>query len=187
MICLGLLWMGNLPERVMEAVFAAALFTVVLLGIRQHRSIPGWLRRGGIVAGAAVFLLCSAVSMARVANRLAMPRVNTIENETTGVQSVDIAATDEEHVYVWNIYSAYNRVQQAYGLTALPERDFFSNNTILGGYHEHSPYMKKSRALWEFKIPCGRLWRMKTCFWPMIMNRSEFSDMCSSTMNRKRR
>ena len=157
MICLGLLWMGNLPERVMEAVFAAALFTAVLLGIRQHRGIPGWLRRGGIVAGAAVFLLCSAVSVARVANRLAMPRVNTIESGTTGVQSVDIAATDEEHVYVWNIYSAYNRVQQAYGLTALPERDFFSHNTILGGYHEHSPYMKKSRAAMGIQNPMRAL------------------------------
>ena len=83
--------------------------------------------------------------------------MNTIESGTTGVQSVDIAATDEKHVYVWNIYSAYNRVQQAYGLTALPERDFFSHNTILGGYHEHSPYMKKSRAAMGIQNPMRAL------------------------------
>lgn len=156
-ICLGLLWLGSLPERVMEAVFAAALFTVVPLGVRQRGGLPGWLRKGGLAAGAVVFLLCSTVSVARVADRLAMPRVNTIENGTTGVQSVDIAATDEEHVYVWNIYSAYNRVQQAYGLTALPERDFFSHNTILGGYHEQSPYMKKSRAAMGIHNPMRAL------------------------------
>ena len=156
-ICLGLLWMGNLPERVMEAVFAAALFTVVLLGIRQRSGFPGWLCKAGIAAGAAVFLLCGAVSVARVADRLAVPRVNTIENGTTGVQSVDIAATDEEHVYVWSIYSAFNRVQQAYGLTALPEKDFFSHNTLLGGYHEHSPYMETSRAAMGAENPMRAL------------------------------
>lgn len=155
-ICLGLLWMGNLPERVMEAIFAAALFTVVLPGVRQ-RSLPGWLRTGSLAAGAAVFLLCSAVSAARVADRLAMPRVNTIENGTTGVQSVDIAATDREHVYVWSIFSAFNRVQQAYGLTALPEKDFFSHNTLLGGYHEHSPYMEQSRAAMGITNPMAAL------------------------------
>lgn len=155
-ICLGLLWMGNLPERVMEAIFAAALFTVVLPGVRQ-RSLPGWLRTGSLAAGAAVFLLCSAVSAARVADRLAMPRVNTIENGTTGMQSVDIAATDREHVYVWSIFSAFNRVQQAYGLTALPEKDFFSHNTLLGGYHEHSPYMEQSRAAMGITNPMAAL------------------------------
>lgn len=157
MICLGLLWLGNLPERVMEAVFAAALFTVVLLGVRQRSGLPGWLRKGGLAAGAAVFLLCSAVSVVRVADRLAVPRVNTIENGTTGVQAVDIAATDQEHVYVWSIYSAYNRVQQAYGLTALPEKDFFSHNTLLGGYHEQSPYMEKSRAAMGAENPMRAL------------------------------
>lgn len=145
-ICLGLLWMGNLPERVMEAVFAAALFTVVLLGVKPGRTPPRWLHRLCLAGGAAVFLLCTAVSVVRVSDRLAVPRVNTIPNGTTGVQAVDIAAQDTDHVYLWSIYSAFNRVQQAYGLTALPEQDFFSHNTLLGGYHEHSPYMTAARS-----------------------------------------
>lgn len=156
-ICLGLLWMGSLPERVMEAVFAAALFTIVLVGIKHRTALPNWMHKLCLAGGTAVFLLCAVVNVARVANQFSMPRVNTIPNGTTGVQSVDIAATDSDSVYLWSIFSAYNRVQQAYGLTALPEKDFFLHNTLLGGYHEYSPYINETRAAMGAENPMRAL------------------------------
>ncbi len=144
-ICLGVLWAAYLPERVMEAIFVSGMFSILVLGARTVNWKHVWTKRAALVGGAAVFAACIAVTGLRMSANLSMPRVNTIENGKTGSEAVDTAALDKEHVYLWNIYSAITKVQNAYGLTALPEPSFFQNNTLLGGYHEHSPYMTECR------------------------------------------
>lgn len=141
LICLALLWQGHLPQRVLEAVFLGAIAAVLLLPPERRLRRRGWLWAGG-----AAFAACAGLLALRLAaGGVQWPRVNTIPAGRTADAAVNTAATDKEHVYIWDIYSTYNRVQQAYGLCALPDAAFYGNNTLLGGYHEYAPYMVSAR------------------------------------------
>uniref|UniRef100_UPI003AB6E186 hypothetical protein n=1 Tax=Allofournierella sp. TaxID=1940256 RepID=UPI003AB6E186 len=152
-IALVLLWQGYLPQRVLEAIFLCAIVSVLLLPPKKQlkRAIWFW-------GAAGIFALCAAMLAVRLAaGGVRWPQVNTIPAGQTADAAVNTAATDKEYVYIWDIYSTYNRVQQAYGLCALPDEDFYSNNTILGGYHEYAPYMIETRRAMNVENPMRAL------------------------------
>lgn len=140
LICLGLLWWGYLPQWVMEAISLAAIAAILVLPPWRAPKKKIWLW-----CGAAVCAACLLVTGLRVAPRWGISAVNTISAGQTDDPAVNTAATDKQHIYLWDTFSAYTRVQQAYGLCALPDLEFFNNNTIPGGYHEFSPYMTATR------------------------------------------
>lgn len=150
---LVLLWQGYLPQRVLEAIFLAATVAVMLLPPQKHLKHAVWLW-----SGAGIFAVCAAMlAMRLAAGGVRWPKVNTIPAGQTADAAVNTAANDKEHVYIWDIYSTYNRVQQAYSLCALPDKDFYSNNTILGGYHEYAPYMIETRRTMGAENPMRAL------------------------------
>ena len=150
---LVLLWYGYLPQWVLEAIFLAAIVSVMLLPPQRRLKHTVWLW-----SSAGIFAVCVALLAMRLAARgVRWPQVNTIPVEQTADAAVNTAASDKEHVYIWDIYSTYNRVQQAYGLCALPDEDFYSNNTILGGYHEYAPYMIETRRTMGAENPMRAL------------------------------
>lgn len=152
LICLGLLWHGYLPQWVMEAVSLGAIAAIILLPPRHVLKRKSWLW-----CGAAVCVVCLLTTGLRVVPRWGVSPVNTIAAGETDDPAVNTAATDKEHVYFWDTYSAFTRVQRAYGLCALPDADFFTNNTILGGYHEYAPYMIETRRAMGAENPMRAL------------------------------